>query len=341
MTKIYFVGNLATTFIRRDYEILKKHFDVDVVKLPKTKFEWIKYPSLVKKKIKKSDVVFGWFAGWHTAPAVHYAKRYGKKSVVVAGGYDVVFLPEINYGAFTNLKEKIPAKYVLKNADLIISVSKSNQKELLEKVKPRKNILIYNGVPLNKFPPSGFDKENLAITVGGIKHSNLKRKGIETFVKSAKYLPDVHFAVIGKFIDDAIDYLKAIAPPNVEFTGFVSDEELVEWYQRAKVYVQVSAHEGFGITVAESMLCGCIPVVTKRFALPEVVGDCGFYVPYGDEKATAEAIRKALYAPNELGKKARERIKKMFSMERRERELVKTIRFLEVGVEEDKQHEKS
>jgi len=323
--KICFVGSLSHAFVKRDYEILKKHFDVDVVKLPKTKLEWIKYPSLVKKKIKESDVVFGWFAGWHTAPAIYYSKKYKKKSIVVAGGYDVVFLPEIDYGAFTTLKEKIPAKYVLKNADLIISVSKSNQRELLEKVEPRKNILIYNGVPLNRFPHSELDKENLAITVGGIKRSNLKRKGIEIFVKSAKYLPDVRFAVIGKFIDDAIDYLKAVASPNVEFTGFVSDKELVEWYQRAKVYVQVSAHEGFGVTVAESMLCECIPVVTKRFALPEVVGECGFYVPYGDEKATAEAIKKALNAPDELGKKARERIKKMFPLEKREMELRKLI----------------
>ena len=91
------------------------------------------------------------------------------------------------------------------------------------------------------------------------------------------------------------------------------------------MYVQVSAHEGFGVAVAESMLCGCIPVVTPRYALPEVVGDCGFYVPYGDEKATAEAIKKALDAPDELGKKARERIKKLFSMERREKELVDLI----------------
>jgi len=323
--KICFIGNLSTTFVRRDYEILSKHFDVDVIEPPKKKSKWAKYPFIVKKKVKNCDVVFGWFAGWHTAIATHYAKKYGKKSIVVVGGYDAAYVPEINYGAFTTLKEKIPAKYVLENADLIISVSKSNQKELLEKVKPRKNILIYNGIPLNRFPHSELDKENIVITVGSIKRSNLKRKGIEIFVKSAKYLPEVRFIVIGKFIDDAINYLKSVAPPNVEFTGFASDKELVEWYQRAKVYVQVSAHEGFGITVAESMLCGCIPVVTKRFALPEVVGDCGFYVPYGDEKATAEAIKKALNAPDELRKKVRERIMNNFSIEERAAKLMKLI----------------
>ncbi|MHA1664403.1 MAG: hypothetical protein ACTSVW_01050 [Candidatus Njordarchaeales archaeon] len=42
------------------------------------------------------------------------------------------------------------------------------------------------------------------------------------------------------------------------------------------------------------MSCCCVPVVTRRYALPEVVGDTGFYVPYYDPKSTAEAIKKAL-----------------------------------------------
>jgi len=323
--KICFVGSLSHAFVKRDYEILKRHFNVDVVEPPKTKFGWLKYISFIKRKVRNSDITFCWFAGWHSAPAIYYSKKYKKKSIVVAGGYDVVSLPEINYGAFTNFKEKLPSKYTLKNANVVISISKSNQIELLEKVKPKKNILVHNGVPLDKFTPTNFNKEKIAITVGAIKRSNLKRKGIETFVKSARYLPNVPFVVIGKFVDGSVDYLKSIAPSNVKFTGFVSDGDLMDWYKRAKVYVQISAHEGFGITVAESMLCGCIPVVTKRFALPEVVGRYGFYVPYGDEKATAEAIKKALNASDETGKKARERIMNNFSIEERAAKLMKLI----------------
>jgi len=42
------------------------------------------------------------------------------------------------------------------------------------------------------------------------------------------------------------------------------------------------------------MLCECVPVVTKNGALPEVVGDTGFYVAYDDERDVAEGIKKAL-----------------------------------------------
>ena len=58
---------------------------------------------------------------------------------------------------------------------------------------------------------------------------------------------------------------------------------------------------------------------------PKFVSCIYFYVLYGDEKATAEAIKKALEAPEELGKKARERIRSMFPIERREKELIKII----------------
>ena len=71
------------------------------------------------------------------------------------------------------------------------------------------------------------------------------------------------------------------------------------------------------------MSCGCVPVVTRRYALPGVVGDTGFYVPYNDPKATAEAIRKALESGK--GAKARERVKKYFSLEAREKGLIREI----------------
>ena len=55
-----------------------------------------------------------------------------------------------------------------------------------------------------------------------------------------------------------------------------------------------------------------------------VTGDTGYYVPYGDPEATAEAIRCAL-ADTEKGKLARERIIKLFPLERREKALVEII----------------
>ena len=148
------------------------------------------------------------------------------------------------------------------------------------------------------------------------------KKRLDTFVKTSVYLPDVRFVLIGRY-NGSIKHLKKIAGSNVMFTGYVSDDSLLHYCRRAKVYCQLSTHEGFGVALAEAMSCCCVPVVTRRYALPEVVGDTGFYVPYDDPKVTAEVIKKALRS--DKGRKARERIKKHFSLEARKKKLIEEI----------------
>jgi glycosyltransferase involved in cell wall biosynthesis len=323
--RITFVYYYPASFVKTDLKILQKHFDVLPIQFSTEKDS----PKLIRS-IWYSDLTFSWFAGWHSAFAVFFSKLFQKKSIVVVGGYECACIPEMGYGAFSKgrfLKEGLPAKYSLEHADRVLPVSNFTKSEVLRWAKPKQIEVVYNGVDIDKFESSGEKENNLVITVGAINWLNLKRKGIGTFVKSAKFIPDARFVVVGKFMDDSIDYLKSIASPKVEFTDFVSDEDLIKWYQKAKVICQLSYYEAFGLSPAEGMACGCIPVVTKeRTGLPEFVGDTGFYVPYGDEKATAEVIKKALNAPDEVGKKARERIKNMFLIEKREKGLLKVIR---------------
>ncbi len=325
--KICFIGNLSSTFVKRDHEILKKYFDVDVVQLPKTKKDWLTYPLLIKRKVKQADVVFGWFAGWHTAPAVYYAKKYEKKSIIVVGGYDAAYVPEINYGAFTNIKERTPAKYIYKNADKVLVVDLSLKRDIIKNAGVRGENIEYlpTGYDSNYWKSKG-KKEDVVLTVGKISWRVMKRKGFETFVRAARYVPNAKFVLVGKHADDSIKHLSKIASENVEFTGFVPDEELLDWYQRAKVYCQLSRYEGLPNALCEAMLCECIPVGTMYCGIPTAIGDTGFYVPYGDVKATAEAIREALRLPGESGKRARERIAKLFPLEKREKGLIETIR---------------
>ncbi len=185
--------------------------------------------------------------------------------------------------------------------------------------------MIYNGIDTERYKLEG-EKEKMVLTVGIISWSTIKKKGLETFVRCARYLPDIPFILVGKHRDkDCVKYLKGIASSNVTFPGYVPFEELLSYYRRAKVYVQVSLHESFGVALGEAMSCECIPVVTGKAALPEVVGDTGFYVPYGDPKATAEAIKEALNAPTEVGRKARKRIKDTFSLQKRKEKLLEIV----------------
>jgi glycosyltransferase involved in cell wall biosynthesis len=145
------------------------------------------------------------------------------------------------------------------------------------------------------------------LTVGIVNESNLVRKGLTTFVEAARLLPEIPFVLVGPWEEHAVGRLRARAPANLEITGWLPDDELRARMAAAGVYVQASLHEAFGVAVAEAMLSGCVPVVTPRGSLPEIVGDTGFYVPVADPAAAAHAIRAALASPDN-GALARARI---------------------------------
>jgi len=327
--RICFIGDKSSTFIKRDLEMLTKHYNVIPLAPPKSKKDWTEYILKVKKCIQSSSVTIGWFAGWHTFPMVHYAKKYGKSSIIIVGGYDAVSFPEIGYGAFSNIKESIPARYVLKNADIVLPVSYYLQKEIMKNagIKGDKIFPLPTGYDYNFWKPNG-KKENLVLTVAGAKNiKRVKLKGLDTFVRSAKYVPDAKFLVIG-VEGEAREYLEKIAPKNVELIGYVQNEKLLPYYQKAKVYAQLSLSEGLPNTLCEAMLCGCIPVGTKYGGIPNVIGTTGYYTSYGNVKSTANAIKKALSSFPQNSIRARERIKRLYPQERREIDLETLIKRL-------------
>lgn len=319
--KILFVYLQPSSFVKADLEILQRHFAVTTHQWTRTRD--IKNLLRVIWHIIRTDVSFIWFADIHATRVVFLSKLFNKRSIVVASGYSVANMPEINYGLMSSQKSCRRVKYVLKNADKLLAVSEFNKCEIVNYADPRNVALIYHGVNHNKFKPHGEKEDDLVITAGAITKSNLKRKGLETFARAAKFLPHITFVLIGGHSNSSVEELKSIASPNVEFPGFISDEELLRYYQRAKAYVQVSAHEGFGCSLAEAMLCECVPVVTDRGAIPEVVGDAGFYAAYNNPKDTALKIKEAL--DSNLGRTARERIERLYPIEKREKELITAI----------------
>ena len=134
------------------------------------------------------------------------------------------------------------------------------------------------------------------------------QKGQLPFVEAARLVPDVRFMFAGKWLDDSVDELRRRAGDNVEFTGWLSDDDLHAAYRRAAVYVQASRHEGFGLAVAEAMLAGCVPVVMNVTAMPEVVGDAGVLIESQEPDEVAGGVRRALELGPDAARRARERI---------------------------------
>jgi glycosyltransferase involved in cell wall biosynthesis len=254
--------------------------------------------------------------------AVLFSRIFRKKSIVIAGGWDVVSMPEIGYGAMKGKRIK-KTQYALKKANRVMAVSEST-KDWIQKWVERDDIItLYHGFDAQIFAPKG-EKENMVLTVGKLQNDvTIGIKGLETFLKASELLPDVKFILIGSHDPKLAKMWRAKAPSNLVILEHIPNEKLIEYYQKAKVYAQLSYQESFGCAMAESMLCGCVPVVTRRGAIPEVVGDVGFYVEYGDAKAAAEKIKEAL--SSDLGVDARKRIMKLFPLGKRKKKLTKIV----------------
>ncbi len=318
MTRVFFIHTGAESFTRIDRDLLAESFETeDFHAARKFPADFLRY----WRGVRRCDAVFCWFAGWNSLWAIMFARLLGKKSILIVGGYDIANLPEAGYGNQRSGAMKLLSRLAMRLADRLITNSCYSQKEAERNAGiPQESIrVVYHGVP-DPFDSLPAPKERMALTVGNVEWANLKRKGIEPFVRAAQYAPDAQFVVVGNWADDAIKYLQSIAAPNVVFTGRVGDETLLDYYRRASVYVQASLHEGFGMSVAEAMLAGCVPVVTRFGALPEVVGECGVFASV-EPQELARAIQTALTKEVQEGEKARARVLRNFPLENRKRAL--------------------
>jgi len=106
----------------------------------------------------------------------------------------------------------------------------------------------------------------------------------------------------------------------VTFTGYVAEEEKVDHYNLADVFLFPSELEGFGFSVAESMACGRPVVASDRGSLPEVLidGEGGFLADPRDAAGLARKVLLRLSDPRlraKFGAANRARAERCFSWE--------------------------
>jgi glycosyltransferase involved in cell wall biosynthesis len=287
-------------------------------------------PNLVRvvRGVMRADLVFGWFASWHTFLPVTLAWILRRPSVMIVGGFDTANMPDIGYGYQQGGLRRIASRWIMRRATRLVTNSEYSRSEIERNtpIPPQRVTVLHHGVPDTFGPLPDAPREPLALTVGHLVRSTLEQKGHRPFVAAAALLPDVRFVFVGRWHDDAIEELRRLAGPNVTFTGWLSDDELHAMYRRAAVYVQASRHEGFGLAVAEAMLAGCVPVVANVTAMPEVVDGAGVLIESQAPEEVAAGVRRALELGPGAGGRARERILTAFPLEGRRDGLLRVIR---------------
>jgi glycosyltransferase involved in cell wall biosynthesis len=322
LKRILFVHNSEASFVAIDRALLAERFEIEDLHQPG---RWPR-PAKVIGGVLRADLVFGWFASWHTFFPVTLAWLLRKPSVMIVGGFDTANMPDIGYGYQQGGLRRWASRWIMRRAARLVTNSRYSLSEIERNtpIPPSRVTVVHHGVP-DPFGEATPQKERLALTVGAIDRGTLVQKGQLPFAQGARELPDVRFVFAGRWLDDAVDELRAVASENVEFTGWLSDDDLHALYRRAAVYVQASRHEGFGLAVAEAMLAGCVPVVMNVTAMPEVVGDAGILIESQRPEDVADGVRRALAQGPDANRSARERILTTFPMDSRRDGILRVV----------------
>ena len=139
-----------------------------------------------------------------------------------------------------------------------------------------------------------FDRPTI-LYVGRIKRYKRADVIIRALPVILKTIPDARFVIVGS--GDISEELRKLAEKlnvthHVEFTGFVSSDEKVNWMRRSHVIVNPSPKEGWGLTNIEANACGTVAVASDADGLRDSVrdGETGFLFPYGDHDALARRV---------------------------------------------------
>lgn len=108
------------------------------------------------------------------------------------------------------------------------------------------------------------------------------RKNLPNLIKSYAKLPldirkKLQLVMVGKISEYDTYELKKIAKSTgisdqmLIFTGYVTDNDLVMFYNLCEVFVFPSRYEGFGLPVLEAMSCGAVVIGANTTSIPEVV----------------------------------------------------------------------
>ncbi|WP_413678751.1 glycosyltransferase [Prochlorococcus sp. MIT 0916] len=139
----------------------------------------------------------------------------------------------------------------------------------------------------------------LLYTGAGDPRKNLKGL-LKAYSMLSQELSNYKLVLVGKLleseailIDKWID-LYGINPQRIIKTGYISDEDLVDFYRKCELFIFPSFHEGFGLPVLEAMCCGAPVIGSNLTSISEVISfDKAMFDPY-DANEMKELIEHAI-----------------------------------------------
>lgn len=305
MLKMSGIGTYIQNLIKNgcyDYALgnrneLSEYFDEDKIIDYDSKIygikEQIKFPYLKICKLNP-DVLH--------VPHYNVPIFYSGRMIVTIHDLTHIVMPKFLPSKFAYIYARFMIGIACLKAEKILTVSENTKKDIIKyyHVNPKKISVVYNGVGeeftkkdkkeisylYNKY--SIPTNKKIVMYVGNLKkHKNLENL-LEAFSK-LKNIENYRLILVGKAfknIDELNEKEKLLNIDNyVVHTGVVNQEELVDFYNLADLFIFPSLYEGFGLPILESLKCGTPVICSNTSSMPEVGGKVvSYFNPYDIEE---------------------------------------------------------
>ena len=267
-------------------------------------------------------------------PSFLYAKFKGKP--MIAWELDHEFwVPPIT-------KVKRLYHYLVDKTNIVIAISSVQKRRMVSYgVEPEKIILLYNCIDTRKYSPlegkvGEKDTDNYILYVAKFaerkNHLSLLKAFKKVVDECGDVYPDLKLYLVGpstgaftskskeesSYYRKCLDYIHKHLEGRVNLFEDMTDDELINLYQNALLFVFPSLEEGFGMTLLEAMSCGCPCVSYNIEPQSEILGDAGYIVKDNSVDQLANAIiilLKNNRLKEKLRKLGRKRAVSMFDIE--------------------------
>jgi glycosyltransferase involved in cell wall biosynthesis len=204
---------------------------------------------------------------------------------------------------------------LFKSVDLFLSISETTSETVVKELKLQKQKVVTVGTatdskfvidkidPLSEKSfvlPQKLKKPFILYTGGADQRKNLRRL-IEAFsILDSEIRIQYCLLFAGKLSEEEkqllIDCAKnhGLNDSDLQFTGYISDSDLIQLYRNCSLFIFPSWNEGFGLPILEAMQCGAVVIGSNRSSIPDLIGfDEALFDPF-DVNSISEKIREAL-----------------------------------------------
>ena len=189
-------------------------------------------------------------------------------------------------------------KQILSKAALLLPNSNSEQNRLIKRYNCNTDhIVVPNGIDPRLFVSNKEIKKDplLVLCVARIE-------GIKNQLNLIKALTDTKYnlLLIGAASVNQASYYRAcrkLAGTNIRFIEYLSQEELVGYYQKATVHILPSWFETTGLSSLEAAVMSCNVVITDKGDTREYFGEDAVYCDPGSSESIYNAVEKAASLP--------------------------------------------